>query len=295
MVEIRRILCPTDFSDNSRHALEHAIAVAGWYGADLIALHVGNPMVVLNTFIPIPPPALAGRTNWHRFEEELRMWLSPATTAGISTDVAVDEGNPVDRILDHAKSLEADLIVIGTHGQGGFQRFVLGSVAEKVLRKASCPVMTVPPRTASTSKLPFEQLLCPVDFSNSSNTALRFALSLAQETNARLSLLHVFEQWLDEETGIAVQTTEQRRQWEADARRQLAALIPDDVRNWCRPESKLAFGKAAELILAVAAAEQSDLIVMGVQGRSALDMMLFGSTTQEVVRRASCPVLTLRS
>lgn len=72
---------------------------------------------------------------------------------------AVDDGNPVDRIRRHATSLEADVIVIGTHGQGGFQRFVLGSVAKKVMRKASCPVMTVPPRTASTSKLPFEQLL----------------------------------------------------------------------------------------------------------------------------------------
>ena len=278
MVEIRRILCPTDFSDNSRHALDHAIAVAGWYGADVIGLHIGNPMM----------------TNTQRLEQQLRMWLSPAIAAGIATDAAVDNGNPVDRILDHARSLEADLIVIGTHGQGGFKRFVLGSVAETVLRKATCPVMTVPPSTASTSKLPFEQLLCPVDFSDSSNAALQFALSLAQETNARLSLLHVLESSLDGESGVLVQTSEQRRQRETDACRRLAALISDDVRNLCRPESKLVFGKAGEQILTVATAEHSDLIVMGLQGRSALDMMLFGSTTQEVVRRASCPVLTLR-
>ena len=299
MVEIRRILCPTDFSDISRHALEHAIVIAGWYGSQIVALHVRKPIILLNTVVPIPAiptGSVPGDASRQRAQEQLRTWLSPATAAGLLTDVVVDEGNPVGRTLEYARSLPADLIVMGTHGQGGFERLVLGSVAEKVLRKAACPVMTVPPPAASTSKVPFKQILCPVDFSDSSTAALRFAFSLAQESNARLTLLHVFEWPADEASARRVlETSEFHRQWELETRHQLEALIPDDVRNWCTPEPTLAFGKAYQQILRVAATEHADLIVMGVRGRYAIDMMLFGSTTQQVVRQASCPVLTVRS
>jgi nucleotide-binding universal stress UspA family protein len=196
----------------------------------------------------------------------------------------------------HAQSLSADLIVIGTHGRSGFERLVLGSVAEKVLRKAKCPVMTVPPPAAATSKLSFAHLLCPVDFSDSSIAALRFSFSLARESHARLTLLHLFEWPSDEASARRVlETSEYHRQWEDETRQELEALIPDDVRNWCTPEPKLAFGKAYQQILSLGTAEDVDLIVMGVQGRNALDLMLFGSTTNQVVRQAACPVLTLRS
>jgi len=156
--------------------------------------------------------------------------------------------------------------------------------------------LTVPPPAVSTSQLPFKELLCPVDFSDSSIAALQFAFSLAQESNARLTLLHVFEWPADEAPARRlIETSELHRRWEAETRQQLEALIPDDVRNWCTPEPKLAFGKAYQQILSVAATGHMDLIVMGVQGRNAIDLMLFGSTTQQVVRQASCPVLTLRS
>ena len=298
MSDIRRILCPTDFSDISRHALEHAIVIARWYDARITALHVGNPMILLGTFVPVPPAAserLSGGSNRQRMEEQVRAWLSPATAAGLRTDVIVDQGNPARCILEHAGTVPADLIVIGTHGQSGFERLVLGSVAEKVLRKATCPVMTVPPRAAGASTLPFAHVLCPVDFSDSSIAALRFAFSLAQESDARLTLLHVFE-WPSDEASArrVIETSEFHRQWEAEARHQLEDLIPADVRNWCAPDPKLAFGKAYQQILSLAASEQVDLIVMGVRGRNALDLMLFGSTTNQVVRQASCPVLTLR-
>jgi nucleotide-binding universal stress UspA family protein len=185
---------------------------------------------------------------------------------------------------------------MGTHGQTGFERLLLGSVAERVIRKARCPVMTVPPPAVSTSKLPFKRLLCPVDFSDSSVAGLQFGFSLAQESDARLALLHVFEWPSDEASARRVlETSESHRQWEMDTRHQLDGLIPDEVRNWCTPAPMLAFGKAYQQILRVATSEHADLIVMGVRGRYAIDMMLFGSTTQQVVRQASCPVLTLRS
>ena len=94
------------------------------------------------------------------------------------------------------------LIVIGTHGAGGFEHLVLGSVTEKVLRRATCPVLTVPPRARTTAKLPFKRILCPLDFSESSLAALDFAFSLAQQGDAELTILHVFE-WPAEDESLA--------------------------------------------------------------------------------------------
>lgn len=298
MVEIRRILCPTDFSDISRHALEHAVVIGRWYESQITGLHVGNPMIVLGTFAPVPPAAseiIPAESNQQRLEEQLRASLAPATAAGLRTDVIIDQGNPARCILDHARTLPADLIVIGTHGQSGFERLVLGSVAERVLRKATCPVMTIPPHAAGPSRLPYTHILCAVDFSDSSTVGLEFAFSLAQESNARLTLLHVFEWPSDEASARRVlETSEFHRQWEAETKQRLEGLIPAAVRNWCDPASKLAFGKAYQQILQLAANEQVDLIVMGVRGRNPVDLMLFGSTTNQVVRQAACPVLTLR-
>jgi len=221
----------------SRHALAQAIAVAARYGSQVVALHVGNPMILLDTAVPIP--SFAGDSgpddaNRCRLEKQLHTWLWPATAAGLETDVIVDQGNAVGCILEHARSLPADLIVIGTHGQGGIERLVLGSVAEKVLRKAVCPVMIVPPPAGSTAAVPFQRLLCPVDFSDSSTQALTFACSLAQESNAHLTLLHVFEWPSDEPSARRVlETSECHRQWEANIQHQLEVLIPDEMRS-CR-------------------------------------------------------------
>lgn len=298
MVAIRRILWPTDFSDVSRHALDHAIVIARWYESQITALHVGTPTIVLGRFAAVPSAAgemLPGESNRQGLEEQVRTWLSPATAAGLPTDVMIDEGKPARCILERARTLPVDLIIIGTHGQSGFERLVLGSVAERVLRKATCPVMTVPPRAAVDSRLPFKHVLCPVDFSDSSIAALQFAFSIAQESNARLTLLYVFEWPSDEASARRVlETSEFHRQWETETRHRLESLIPADARNWCVPEPKLAFGKAYQQILSLATSEQADLIVMGVRGRNAIDLMLFGSTTNQVVRHAACPVLTLR-
>jgi nucleotide-binding universal stress UspA family protein len=133
-----------------------------------------------------------------------------------------------------------------------------------------------------------------VDFSNSSLAALRFSFSLAQESNARLTLLHVFE-WPSDDAAGGLVKSELYQQWEVETRQRLHTLIPSDARNWCTPELKLVCGKAYQEILNLATTEEVDVIVMGVQGRNALDLMLFGSTTNQVVRLASCPVLTWRT
>jgi nucleotide-binding universal stress UspA family protein len=192
---------------------------------------------------------------------------------------------------------------MGTHGASGFERLVLGSVAEKVLRRAGCPVLTVPPRMRSAGAMPFQRILCPIDFSDSSLAGLEWAWSLAQESGALVSLLHVIE-WPWEEPPAPVfeelpadearQLLAFRRALEDSSRLRLEALVPNDLRDRFSPPALITHGKAHREVLA-AAEGHADLIVMGVHGRNVVDLALFGSTTNQVVRRASCPVLTVRT
>lgn len=297
MVEIRRILCSVDFSDTSRHALEHAVAIAKWYGSHITLLHVASPAFVLKPPILLAEFADSVSTAVDKavVEKRLRDWLQPASTAGVPTDVLVKAGNPAPCILESAASLPADLLVMGTHGRTGFERFMLGSVTEKVLRKAPCPVLTAPPPATTVAKLPYARLLCPVDFAESSLAALRFAFSIAKESDAQLTILHVLDWPLDDELLVERFDSEEfRRVVEGEARGRLEALVTDDVRTWCKPATVVTYGRPYRQILEVAESERADLIVIGVRGRNALDLALFGSTTNQIVRRASCPVLTLK-
>jgi nucleotide-binding universal stress UspA family protein len=252
----------------------------------------------------MPPVLFAeeSRVNAHLTEPEtediaahVRAWLAPAAGSGLTTEVIVEEGQPASQIVARAASLPADLVVLGTHGRSGFDRVLLGSVTEKVLRKLDCPVMTVPPPAAHPSQLPYKQLLCPVDFSPPSLAALRFAMSMAKESDARLTIAYVIE-WTA--TGLAPNLpfdySEFRKEFEVDSQRRLEALVSEEERTWCQPTTRLLTGKPYQEILTLARNEDVDLIVMGVHGQSVLDRMLFGSTTNHVVRQANCPVLTLK-
>jgi nucleotide-binding universal stress UspA family protein len=294
MREINRILCPIDFSDVSRHTIEHAALLARWYEARITALHIATPVTMLS-----PDLALVGdyapKPTAEELEEErerTKAWFSPVTD--VRVDVLVQTGQPARQILDAARCLPADLLVIGTHGTTGFEHLLLGSVTERVLRQATCPVLTVPPRSRATSKLPFKRILCPIDFADPSLAALDFAFSLAREGDADLTILHVFE-WPEEPlTTRPIATPEYRQALESDVNARLHGLVPEAAREWCRPATRVGHGKAYREIVGVATEDDCDLIVMGVHGRNALDLMLFGSTTNQVVRRATCPVLTLR-
>jgi len=300
MATIRRVLCPVDLSDTSQHAIEHAVAIARWYHASLTALHVYTPL-----FVPVPGlPWPEDRTCDSELARVRQETLACCAGAGAErADVIVDVGTPAGRILERAAALPADLIVMGTNGASGFEHLILGSVAEKVLRKAPCPVLTVPPRAHATSTLPFEQILCAVDFSDSSLAGLDLAASLARESRASLTLLHVIEWPWTEPPAPAVDALpgehaaalmEYRRYLETSVRHRLEDLARDQTIHQSAPSTRVAHGKPYVEILRTAGEVSADLIVMGVRGRNAADLVVFGSTTNQTVRHASCPVLTLR-
>jgi nucleotide-binding universal stress UspA family protein len=293
---ITHILCPVDFSDFSRHAVAHAVALAKWYGARLTLLHVWSAAPP-----PMPygeAPAMLGLLpeQRSRIAAELNDLAAPYRESGLRIGTAVSEGPSVHEILSVASSAEADLIVMGTHGRGGFERLVLGSVTEKVLRKAKMPVLTVPARVDAeqATHVLYSRILCPLDAPSPDNPALRAAISLARETDGRITLLHVVEP-IQAPPGLTdFDAPAYTRRLEEDWRARLHAAIDDETRTWCRFEDRVLVGRPAEGILASAEELRADVIVMGVQGRGALDLMLFGSTTHQVVRQATCPVLTVR-
>jgi len=299
MAGISQILCPVDLSDTSRHALEHAFAFARWYAARVTVLHV------MNTPLPVMPPAgiaaveVSPLPPVRREDEidEVRRFIAATTGADPgAADIVVVEGNPVREILRHAEDGRTDLIVMGTHGRSGFEALFLGSVTEKVLRSTHVPVLTVPPAVERVEAVVYRTILCPIEFSDASLRAMEYAFALAQETGARIILLHVIEQLVDAPQPAGRSPfglDEYRKDLEETARARLKSAVPAQARVWCTPEERVATGKAYRVILDTAAREKAEVIVMGVHGRGAVKR-LFGSTTHHVIREARCPVLTLR-
>jgi nucleotide-binding universal stress UspA family protein len=299
MVTINRILCPVDFSGHSRVALDYATVLARWYEAEVLALHAYAMAMVPATIGAMPAVTTVGiPLTREEIERDLEVFVRPVEAAHIKTTVTVTTGGPARVILDAAERLPADLIVMGSHGASGFERMILGSVTEKVLRRARCPVLVVPRRADGPGgpEVLFRRILCAVDFSTCSTKAISYALSLAEEAGGCLTLLHVVE-GLDHDpmTTSHFNVPEYRQHLVEDAQRRLAELVPTETRTWCECRAEVRTGKAYREILETARTSDADLIVVGVRGRNAVDLALFGSTTNHVVRSAECPVLTVRS
>jgi nucleotide-binding universal stress UspA family protein len=305
MIEIRNVLCPIDFSDHSRRALDHAVAIARWYDSSITVLHVyaAAPVAVYAPGLPVLESVALTAADREQLKAHATRFVDAAQVGDIPVDLEIAEGNVAAEILSRAG--QTGLLVIGTHGRSGFDRLVLGSVTEKVLRKAECPVLTVPraaPDATPGGAVVFKRILCPIDFSDCSTNALNYAMSLAQEADAHLTVLHVMTYDMEltpdmSESPLAYSQLNReafRKACEDNSRGRLNAAVPDAVRAYCTVDTLLATGRPYREILRVATEQLSDLIVMGVQGRGAVDLMFFGSTTQHVVRQAACPVLTLR-
>ena len=258
--------------------------------------------------LPVPPVALAGSevgpfqpvVEPRQILDDVRRFCEPVVGTGVSLEIVLAEGVPAKQIVRHAEEMPADLLAMGTHGHGGFERLFLGSVTEKVIRSVRCPVLTVPPPAGppAPGRALFKTILCPLDFSDSSLQAAEYALSLAKEADARLILLHVIDSFFEEPPDSAdahFDSDAYRKFLEERAMARLRAVVPEDARTWCKPEERIVYGKAHREILRVAAEVGAEAILMGVHGRGVIDRMLFGSTTHNVIRQAPCPVLTLRA
>lgn len=296
MRKIKNILYPTDFSKASMIAYGYAESLAGHYGAKLFAVHVAQP-----AFVAYPDDAytdtVAGVFRDLRahaeseFAEFMKDRCCHATQHGIQAECKLLEGSIPGEILNFAGKNAIDLIVMATHGRNAPDRRTLGSVTERVLRKACCPVLAVrkPEHSfvrpgESTHTVNLRKILYCTDFSKDSSRAADYAFSLAIEYGTEITLLHVLEDVPD--LGDAQSAM-------AEAKTRLSAIIPKEARGQCTSPVKVRIGRPYQEILQLAVEDQTDLIVLGVRGRNIVDLALFGSTTYRVIQLGPCPVLAV--
>lgn len=193
-----------------------------------------------------------------------------------------------------AADTRADLIVMGTHGRTGFRRLFLGSVTETVLRRSRCPVLAVPAMTKRPADaVALQTIVCAVDFSETSTRALDYAASLASKSRGHLVLVHALEWSEESEDALARSGPATFPTSEQDALDQLNDVVTNEIRASCNPELVVAYGTPAEGVLRTVLERDADLVVLGIQGRNAIDLAVFGSTAQRLIREATTPVLTV--
>ncbi len=292
MRKVQKILVPVDFSDASRSALGYAAALADRLGASVTALYV-SPQHASYEQLPafLAPAPLDPAQRW-KLEEDLRRFVTPSGPAPRVVAVAVREGDPADEILAQAAGDDADLIVLGTHGRRGFERWSLGSVTDRVVRKADHPVLAVPPHVATPA---FARVLCALDLSDSSVETLEHAAAFAQAMEARLIVLHVAEgsHWYEPWPISGVDPDAVRRAVAESAQERLSALVARHVPESVPVEIRVTFGRAQREVVRIAG-EAADLLVLGALSARSVERFFFGSTAQHVLRAGICPVLLVR-
>ena len=293
MIEINRILCPIDFSEYSDHALHFAMKMASRYGARLHVFHVMPPQAPAAT----NELAAAGRQRVARnLVSAAERWRRPGVE--VVTELR-ESADPSATILERADALDVDLIVTGSHGRTGVKRMLLGSVVEPLLHRCRQPVLVVPAGlnlSGLDGPAGFSRIICAVDFSVPSLTALAYALSIAEECDARLTIVNAIEmppELINPPQPPDFNIEPARAEAEAERLTKLRALIPEHARDYCTVETAVVEGGASRQILHLADRQQADLIVLGVHGRSALDLAVFGSNSKDIIARAHCPVLVV--
>jgi len=300
-ISIDNVLFATDFTAASQTALPYALAICRHYESTLHAVHV---IAEINPFVGGDTRAFgaleSGYESTRRDATERIMHLSPGLD-NIPHHIYVCRG-AIWSVLSHIIGKEhIDLVVLGTHGRSGIEKLMLGSAAEQILRQASCPVLTVRPRTwgglkqefepngkdLAPAEVDFHEILCATSLPAESKNAAGLAVSFAQEFQARLGLLHVIP---ERERGRTAPT-----EW---ALRELEKLIPDEAKLWSKPGLIIKFGLPAECILSTAAERNADLIVLGVRSAGphpGAATRWSNAIAHRVIRQARCPVLTIRN
>jgi nucleotide-binding universal stress UspA family protein len=294
LLTIKLIHCPVDFSEFSVSAYRYAQSLVRHYQSKVVVQHI----VELWRYPSLSFAASASLYNEFcqalaaSGREQLKEFVKNYTHDGIQPELVVHQGMAADSILSFAQAQKADGIVMGTHGQRGYDRLMLGSVTDRVMRRASCPVLAVrnPPRELTADRggrhvHRLRQILFCTDFSGNSEAALNYAISATEEYDAELTLLHVLEK---------VPSPAKTENAIATATERLDSLISPEARKALKVKMAVRIGKPYEEIIQFAEKEQIDMVAMGVRGRGALDLAVFGSTTYRVMQLGPCPVLTVR-
>lgn len=282
---MKRVLCAVDLSNVAVELLQYAQAIVDWYGGCLTVLHVVQTTDALE---------MRPGDSIDRFVEHLRPAINAAGIAGDRVRYEVESGEPARAIVARALAIDADTIVLGTRAKDTVECLLNGPVTDTVVRCAPCDVLTVPRCARHGTRA--STIVCAIDFSPPSIDALRATFDLADRMEARVVLAHAIEWIADVEPPDAVDfdVSDFRTRLVYNAQRRLDALNADESPLDRTIRARIAVGRSHREVLRVAAEEDADLIVVGHHGRGGAPLSSLGSTVEQIVRAAACPVLTIR-
>ena len=282
MKHFSRVLAAVDFSKPARSAFEYALALSKRHRAELVVVQA----------VPLDQPF-----GWHARDrraliEKLR---HKAEQSKVEFAERVQTGDPAEIILLHARSLSPDVIVLGTHQRRGIDRLRVGSVAERVIAKATVPVLLVPRRSKRSPITPFNHVAAAVDLGPSTNAVLEQALALATDPTDRITLLHVVSPLSSSVPahlyGYGIPESQDPLVRDAEQYLELAVAVQGD-----RPAAihkQVLLGDTTTEISRAVERIGADLLVVGVPKRGVISRALFGSTAARLIRVAHVPVLAV--
>jgi nucleotide-binding universal stress UspA family protein len=298
---VRQILCASDFSPASEPAWLMAQRLGRLFRCEVLLLHA-LPPVTIGMEGSFPPQLYQELVTGAQREAEASLAAMVASTTGAPFKVRsrVVEGSPAARIVGVAAEEAADLVVVGTHGRTGLDRVLLGSVADRVLRTATCPVLTVRAQPAGTTPTTgLGRILYATDFSPAARAAWPHVLALADTSGAVVDLLHVAMQPVPDRHLSAEMLGQMARLLDEQAWTDAERFLQDAARTWPGRLSRervtvlIAHGVTGDQVSHQARERRADLIVIGTHGRSGLRRWMLGSVAQHVIQSAPCPVLTV--
>ena len=299
MLTLNRILFPTDFSPGSERALDTALALAQEFDAELHMLHA----VVLHSDDPndpahhFPDPEDIRQRLERTADRRMESGIAARAAGGLRIQQSQRRGLSVaPTILEHALEFDPDLIVMSTHGRRGLENVLLGSVTEEVVRFADCPVLTVRSGEEASSFPSTAPILVPVDFSEHSRQALTLARDIASTFGSSVCALHVFERPIHPEIylgGMPLDSPDFRTV-EGSLREALATFVAETPGPEVPASLHVVEGRAVPAILDFVQDQGAGLVVIATHGLTGLAHVLLGSVSEKVVRRATCPVLSVK-
>ena len=285
-VSFKTILFANDFSPCSEAALPYVLSLARCYDSKVIVAHA-VPIEPLAGITPAPPPVEVDLA-WQDAKRGMQKYQESREFADLRHEFVLERGDPLAVISDLMAHQDVDLVVLGTHGRKGLRKLFAGSVAEKIFRKATCPVLTVGPASESKMKVTWKPRLIvfATDFSAGSLHALPYAISLAEENHAQLILMHA----------LPMVAWDQQVEMRLTYEKRLQALAGPDTPHDCTVDYAVRFDLPAPAILSLAREKQADLIVMGVHHAplATLESHMPWTMACDVISDAHCPVLTVR-
>ncbi len=313
------ICCAVDFSGFAPLVLAYGRALAREYDAKLFTCHIVPDAALLSSHAS--PTFSSQHTNERRISDAKASLRELAMKCDVQATPLAAIGHPGDEIPILAREHSIDLVIAATYGGSGIKRFLVGSVTARLIKTLDCPLLVLHPHSKEKSplkRMPMRRMLVGCDFSPGSDLAFDYALSLAQEFEAEIHLVHVIKPYrqiemaalpyLPREEGPAPKLSgfghlketaseeayERRKRLLRQIEARLAGMVPQDSRNWCTPVTSVRQGEPYQELINYARVLDIDMMVLGIHGHSLLEKFLVGSTTERVIGRAECPVLAVR-